>query len=108
MLAEPSYNKRTGEFNSPVQYAFCMFVLAVLAAAAIMLLISLIRMAVRKNIRQDLFSFVFSVVLLLLSSACICRMILEIRIFNTIGEVSLAEIYEKTGVLIQNAFLFIS
>lgn len=94
-----SYNKT--EFNSSVQFAFCMFVLAVLAVSVLMLLISLIYMTAGKKIRQDLFSFIFSAVLLLLSAACICKMILEMRTFNFLEEASLAEIFEKTGVLVQ-------
>ena len=78
-----------------------MFVLAVLAVAALMLLISLIYMAAKKKIRNDLFSFVFSVALLLLSAGCICKMIVEIRTFNYIDEATRADIYEKAGILMQ-------
>ena len=95
-----SYNKREG-YNSPVQFTFCMFVLAVLAVAALMLLISLIYMAAKKKISKDLFSFVFSVALLLMSAGCICKMIFEIRTFNYIDEATRADIYEKAGILMQ-------
>ena len=80
-----SYNENTREFSSPGQYVFCMILLALLAVSVVLLLISVISMAVRKRAGQYLFSFVFSVVLILTSSGCICKMIYELVTFKSIG-----------------------
>lgn len=79
------YSKETGKFSDPGRYAFCMFVLGLMATGILILLISMIYMAIRKKIRQNLFSFIFSIVLMIISSGCILRMLTEIERFHRIG-----------------------
>ena len=79
------YNYDTGKFADTGRYAFCMFVLGLMAAGILLMLISMIRMAVRKKIRQNLFSFIFSLALILISSGCIYLMLDEIEKFHRIG-----------------------
>ena len=79
------YNNVTGQFADTGRYAFCMFVLGLMAAGIIILLISMICMAVRKKIRQNLFSFIFAIVLIILSSGCIYLMLDEMGKFFRIG-----------------------
>lgn len=80
-----SYDKAAGVFGDTVRFVFCMFVLGVMAAGIILLLISMIYMTARKKIRQNLFSYIFSIVLILISSGCIYRMIDEMMRFYSIG-----------------------
>lgn len=79
------YSDLTGKFSNPGQYGFCMFVLGAMASGIILLLISMIYMTVRKKIRQNLFSFIFSLLLIFISSGCIYRMIEEMEKFHRIG-----------------------
>ena len=79
-----SYNAYDHVFYNPVQYTFCMFVLGVLAAGIVILLISMIYMTIRKMIRQNLFSYMFSIVLIFISSGCIYKMLTEIEKFHSI------------------------
>ncbi|MCR4557442.1 MAG: hypothetical protein K5779_06435 [Saccharofermentans sp.] len=79
-----SYDKVSGKFGDQVRFAFCMFVFGVMAAGIILLLISMIYMAVRKKIRQNLFSFLFSIALIIISSGCIYRMLTEMEKFYSI------------------------
>ena len=79
-----SYNARTGEFYDQIQFGFCMFIRGVLIAGIVVLLLSLIYMAVRKLIKKHLFSFIFSILLIAASSACIYKMITEIEKFHSI------------------------
>ena len=62
-----------------------MIVLGVMAAGIVILLISLIYMAARKLIRKNLFTFIFSIAMIVISSACIYRMLIEIARFHSIG-----------------------
>ena len=80
-----SYNAREGQFQDRFQYIFALSLLFVLAVSACVLLISLIKMAVRKMIRQYLFSFIFSVLLFIVSPACIYHMIANALKFYSIG-----------------------
>ena len=80
-----SYNASAGKFGDTARFAFCMFVLGVMAAGIIILLISMIYMTARKKIRQNLFSFIFSIALILISSGCIYRMVNEMMRFYSIG-----------------------
>ena len=79
-----SYNASAGEFYSRDQYIFCMIVLGVMAVGIIVLLISLIYMAKKKLIRHRLFSFIFSIVLIIISSEFIYKMIKEAIMFFSI------------------------
>lgn len=79
-----SYDDIAGKFTDTGRFAFCMIVLGVMAAGILILLISMIYMAVRKKIRKNLFSFLFSIVLILASSGCIYKMIAEIVKFHRI------------------------
>ncbi len=80
-----SYNKITGKFYSTALFTFCMIVLGVMAAGIVILLISLIYMAARKLICKNLFTFIFSIAMIVISSACIYRMLIEIARFHSIG-----------------------
>ena len=79
-----SYNEVSGTFGDQVRYLFCMSVLGVMAAGILLLLISMIYLAARKKIRQNLFSFLFSIVLIVMSSGCIYLMIAEMLKFFSI------------------------
>ena len=79
------YDEVTGRFSDTGRYVFCMFVLGIMAAGIIILLISMIYLAVRKKIRRNLFSFIFSIILMIISSGCIYRMLIEIERFHRIG-----------------------
>ena len=61
-----------------------MIVLGVMAVGIIVLLISLIYMAKKKLIRHRLFSFIFSIVLIIISSEFIYKMIKEAIMFFSI------------------------
>lgn len=61
-----------------------MIVLGLMAVSIIVLLISLIYMAKKKLIRHKLFSFIFSVALIIILSGCICKMIKEALLFFSI------------------------
>lgn len=80
-----SYNEVTGQFADTGRFAFCMFVLGIMAAGILALLISMIYMAAGKKIRQKLFSFIFSIALIIISSGCIYLMLTEIVKFHSIG-----------------------
>jgi hypothetical protein len=79
-----SYNASAREFYSRERYVFCMIVLGVMAVGIIVLLISLVYMAKKKMIRQKLFSFIFSIALIIISSASIYKMIKEALLFFSI------------------------
>lgn len=79
-----TYDDISGKFADTARFAFCMIVLGLMAAGVLILLISMIYMAVRKKIRQNLFSFLFSIVLILASSGCIYLMIAELEKFHRI------------------------
>jgi len=73
------YYSYSGKFGNPIQYNICMIILVAIAAGAVMLFISMVYMAIRKKIRTNLFSFIFSAVLMLISSGCVYYMIIEIE-----------------------------
>ena len=79
-----SYNASDKFFYHQIQFGFCMFVRGVIAAGIVVLLISLIYMIVRKLIRKNLFSFIFSILLILASSECILWMMAKIEKFHSI------------------------
>lgn len=79
-----SYNISDRVFYHQIQFGSCMFVRGVIAAGIVLLLINLIYMAIRKLIRKNLFSFIFSILLILASSECILWMIAEIERFHSI------------------------
>ena len=80
-----TYDEVTGRFTDTGRFVFCMIVLGIMAAGILALLISTIYMAVRKKIRQQLFSFIFSIALIIISSGCIFLMLTEIVKFHSIG-----------------------
>jgi hypothetical protein len=79
-----SYNKVTGKFLYTVQYDFCMFLRGLLIAGIALLVISIIWMAIRKKLRHNLFSVIFSIALILASYWGIQRMMNEIVRFHNI------------------------
>lgn len=80
-----SYHASAGEFYSRERYVFCMIVLGLMAVGIIILMISLIYMAKMKLIRKKLFSFIFSITLIIISSGFIYKMIREAFLFFKIN-----------------------
>lgn len=78
------YNNVTGKFIYTVQYDFCMFLRGLLIAGIALLVISIIWMAIKKKLRHNLFSVIFSIALILASYWCINRMMIEIVRFHNI------------------------
>lgn len=78
------YLIRTGKFSDTVRYDFCMFLRGLLIAGIALLVISIIWMAIKKKLRHNLFSVIFSIALILASYWCINRMMIEIVRFHNI------------------------
>lgn len=79
-----SYDEKTGQFGPRGHYVLCLAVLGVMAAGIIILLISMIYMAARKLVRRNLFSFLFSIILIIILAGCIYLMLAEAAKFYSI------------------------